>query len=64
VRAKSINMEMKIAAAHALADLAREDVPDEVAVAYQGARPRFGCDYAGQNEAVARISSRKNGRRE
>ena len=38
VRAKTINMEMKIAAAHALADLAREDVPDEVAVAYQGAR--------------------------
>ena len=45
VRAKTINMEMKIAAAHALADLAREDVPDEVAVAYQGARPRFGRDY-------------------
>jgi malate dehydrogenase (oxaloacetate-decarboxylating)(NADP+) len=38
-------MEMKIAAAHALADLAREDVPDEVAAAYQGARPRFGRDY-------------------
>ena len=31
VRASTINMEMKIAAAHALADLAREDVPDEVA---------------------------------
>jgi malate dehydrogenase (oxaloacetate-decarboxylating)(NADP+) len=45
VRAKTINMEMKIAATHALADLAREDVPDEVAVAYQGARPRFGRDY-------------------
>ena len=45
VRAKTINMEMKIAAAHALADLAREDVPDEVALAYQGARPRFGRDY-------------------
>ncbi|MGO8797533.1 MAG: NADP-dependent malic enzyme [Roseiarcus sp.] len=45
VRAKTINMEMKIAAAHALADLAREDVPDEVAAAYQGARPRFGRDY-------------------
>ena len=40
VRAKTINMEMKIAAAHALADLAREDVPDEVAVAYQGAPGR------------------------
>ncbi|PSC02847.1 NADP-dependent malic enzyme [Alsobacter soli] len=45
VRAKSINMEMKIAAAKALAKLAQEDVPDEVAAAYQGARPRFGRDY-------------------
>src|ERR1700691_2827998 len=44
VRATTINMEMKIAAAHALADLAREDVPDEVAAAY-GVRPRFGRDY-------------------
>ncbi len=45
VRATSINMEMKVAAAKALAELAREDVPDEVAAAYQGARPRFGRDY-------------------
>jgi malate dehydrogenase (oxaloacetate-decarboxylating)(NADP+) len=44
VRATSINMEMKIAAAHALADLARADVPDEVAAAY-GARPKYGPDY-------------------
>jgi malate dehydrogenase (oxaloacetate-decarboxylating)(NADP+) len=44
VRATAINMEMKIAAAHALAALAREDVPDEVAVAY-GARPKYGPDY-------------------
>jgi malate dehydrogenase (oxaloacetate-decarboxylating)(NADP+) len=44
VRASAINMEMKIAAAQALADLAREDVPDEVASAY-GARPKFGPDY-------------------
>jgi len=44
VRASAINMEMKIAAARALADLAREDVPDDVAAAY-GARPRFGSDY-------------------
>jgi malate dehydrogenase (oxaloacetate-decarboxylating)(NADP+) len=44
VRASAINMEMKIAAARALADLAREDVPDEVASAY-GARPKFGPDY-------------------
>ena len=45
VRARTINMEMKIAAAHALANLAREDVPDDVAAAYRGARPRFGRDY-------------------
>lgn len=45
VRARTINMEMKIAAVRALADLAREDVPDEVAAAYQGARPRFGREY-------------------
>ena len=45
VRATSINMEMKIAAAQALAKLAQEDVPDEVAAAYQGSRPRFGRDY-------------------
>jgi malate dehydrogenase (oxaloacetate-decarboxylating)(NADP+) len=44
VRAKTINMEMKIAAARALADLAREDVPDDVAAIY-GARPKFGPDY-------------------
>jgi malate dehydrogenase (oxaloacetate-decarboxylating)(NADP+) len=45
VQATTINMDMKIAAAQALADLAREDVPDEVAAAYQGSRPRFGRDY-------------------
>src|SRR6266566_1029155 len=44
VRATAINMEMKIAAAHALAALAREDVPDEVAAAY-GARPKYGREY-------------------
>jgi len=44
VRATTINMEMKVAAARALASLAREDVPDEVATAY-GARPKFGPDY-------------------
>jgi malate dehydrogenase (oxaloacetate-decarboxylating)(NADP+) len=44
VRATAINMEMKIAAAKALAELAREDVPDEVAVAY-GSRPKYGPDY-------------------
>jgi malate dehydrogenase (oxaloacetate-decarboxylating)(NADP+) len=45
VRAKTINDEMKIACAEALAMLAREDVPDEVAAAYQGERPRFGPRY-------------------
>ena len=44
VRATSISMEMKIAAARALAELAREDVPDEVAIAY-GVRPKYGPDY-------------------
>ena len=43
-RATTINMEMKIAAARALADLAREDVPDEVAAAY-GMRFKYGPDY-------------------
>ncbi len=44
VRATSISMEMKIAATRALAELAREDVPDEVATAY-GVRPKYGPDY-------------------
>jgi malate dehydrogenase (oxaloacetate-decarboxylating)(NADP+) len=45
VRATTINDEMKIAAARALADLAREDVPDQVAAAYRGSRPKYGPDY-------------------
>ena len=45
VRATQINEEMKIAAAKALAMLAREDVPDEVVSAYRGARPRYGPQY-------------------
>jgi malate dehydrogenase (oxaloacetate-decarboxylating)(NADP+) len=45
VRARTINDEMKIAAATALAALAREDVPDEVAAAYHGSRLTFGRDY-------------------
>jgi malate dehydrogenase (oxaloacetate-decarboxylating)(NADP+) len=45
VRATTINMEMKVAAAEALASLAREDVPDEVARAYASERLRFGVDY-------------------
>src|SRR3546814_9558636 len=45
VRASTINEQMKIAAAQALADLAREDVPAEVDAAYSGRRLRFGPDY-------------------
>ena len=45
VRATAINEAMKIAAAEAIAALAREDVPDEVAAAYRGARPVYGPDY-------------------
>ena len=45
VRARRVNMEMKIACANALAMLAREDVPDEVAAAYQGVQLKFGPQY-------------------
>ena len=42
---KIINDEMKVAAANAIALLAREDVPDEVVSAYGGERPKYGKDY-------------------
>ena len=45
VRSKTINEEMKIAAAHAIAKLAKEDVPDEVIAAMGGERPHYGKDY-------------------
>ncbi|MDP9085767.1 MAG: NADP-dependent malic enzyme [Pseudomonadota bacterium] len=45
VRATGINDTMKIAAAHALAELAREPVPEEVALAYGGIDQHFGPDY-------------------
>jgi len=45
VRARRVNMEMKIACANALAQLAREDVPDEVAAAYHGRQLKFGPEY-------------------
>jgi len=45
VRAKTINEEMKIAAANAIAALAREDVPDEVVAAMGGERPKYGKEY-------------------
>lgn len=45
VRATAINDEMKIAASHALAKLAKEDVPDSVMRAYGGKRIEFGKEY-------------------
>jgi malate dehydrogenase (oxaloacetate-decarboxylating)(NADP+) len=45
VRATTINEEMKIAAAYAIAELAREAVPEEVAAAYGGRASSFGHDY-------------------
>jgi malate dehydrogenase (oxaloacetate-decarboxylating)(NADP+) len=61
VAAKTINEEMKIAAAHALAELAREPVPEEVAAAYRGARHSYGRDYIipvpFDPRLIARVSS-------
>ena len=45
VRSKTINEEMKVAAANAIAKLAREDVPDEVVAAMGGDRPHYGKEY-------------------
>jgi malate dehydrogenase (oxaloacetate-decarboxylating)(NADP+) len=45
VRAKEINEEMKVAAANAIAKLARDKVPDEVVAAYGGERPVYGREY-------------------
>ena len=45
VRSKTINEEMKVAAAHAIASLAKEDVPDEVVAAMGGERPHYGKNY-------------------
>src|SRR5207244_8564305 len=45
VRAKAINDEMKLAASHALAALARQDVPESVSAAYGGQAFHFGRDY-------------------
>jgi len=58
VRATTINEEMKIAAAEAIAALAREDVPDEVAVAYRGARPVYGPEYIIPSPFDPRLISR------
>ena len=45
VRASKINEEMKIAAANAIAELAREQVPEEVSAAYGGRQLEFGPEY-------------------
>ncbi len=45
VRAKTINEDMKVAAAKAIASLARERVPDEVVAAMGGDRPTYGKEY-------------------
>ncbi|MET0154830.1 MAG: NADP-dependent malic enzyme [Rickettsiales bacterium] len=45
VRASAINEEMKIAAANALADLARQPVPEEVSIAYAGQKMEYGPEY-------------------
>ncbi len=58
VRASTINEAMKIAAAEALAQLAREDVPDEVNTAAAGKRLRFGPDYIIPNAFDPRLISR------
>jgi malate dehydrogenase (oxaloacetate-decarboxylating)(NADP+) len=58
VRAREINLPMKVAAAHALAALAREDVPDEVATAYRGARPSYGAEYIIPSPFDPRLISR------
>ncbi len=58
VRARTINEAMKIAAAEALAQLAREDVPDEVHNASSGQRLSFGQDYIIPNAFDPRLISR------
>jgi malate dehydrogenase (oxaloacetate-decarboxylating)(NADP+) len=58
VRARTINEAMKIAAAEALAKLAREDVPDEVHHASAGRKLRFGPDYIIPNAFDPRLISR------
>jgi malate dehydrogenase (oxaloacetate-decarboxylating)(NADP+) len=45
VRAREINVEMKVACAEAIAQLAREDVPDEVAAAYSNKAMKYGPEY-------------------
>ncbi len=58
VRARTINNAMKIAAAEALAHLAREDVPDEVSTAGAGLRLQFGAEYIIPNAFDPRLLGR------
>ncbi len=58
VRAKTINEEMKVAAAYAIAELAREYVPDEVVAAMGGERPRYGKEYIVPSPFDPRLISR------
>jgi malate dehydrogenase (oxaloacetate-decarboxylating)(NADP+) len=60
VRARAINMEMKIAAARALAGLAKEDVPDEVIAAYGGERFSFGPEYIIPKPFDSRVLTRES----
>jgi len=57
VRASTINEEMKIAAAHAIAELAREHVPDDVIKAYGGRDMKFGAHYIIPTPFDARLIS-------
>ncbi|WP_300270968.1 malic enzyme-like NAD(P)-binding protein [Halomonas sp.] len=58
VRATRINEEMKVAAVHALKDLAREPVPEEVLVAYEKESMSFGRDYIIPTPVDARLLER------
>src|SRR5690606_19468766 len=60
VRARAINMEMKIAAARALAELAKEDVPEAVINAYGGERFSFGPEYIIPRPFEARVLTRES----
>ncbi|MBR9989278.1 MAG: NADP-dependent malic enzyme [Gemmatimonadetes bacterium] len=60
VRARAINMEMKIAAAQSLAQLAKEDVPDSVINAYGGDRFSFGPEYIIPKPFDARVLTRES----
>ena len=58
VRAKKINEEMKVAAVHAIANLAKEEVPDSVKNAYQGVDFKFGPNYLIPKPFDKRVLSR------